>query len=531
MFPTSKLFGLCPERTNCKRTRCLFSSHAPPAVPAFRPLPTPSTSSCSLKRPTPGPASEQTANKKVARTGSSGQPQASGSTSATTARTGGTAASGTVGGAAAAKAAQAAKVAQDLPATAGPPRLVVRGGITGHTPPVVRQKMLTVLYNQFLETYSPGILPTSLRHDLASRHALQQEETLFSRATKQTYRNACIGALARLKKRSPARSVEETGTLEEEDERVKKGKEEEKGRLTRERCGKYVASREKLILFDYMLEVPKGPGGDKETEEGNVQNCDRCKKEFVVKVDLSEDDRTACRYHYGRVVTEKVSGVRQRVWSCCPSVGAPPCQVGPHVFKDDSDAALHSRVPFVLASSLRSSISSSSTPLPTATDLAALDCELIYTTSGMSLARVTVLSSSGSLLLDEHIRPPPSSTVLDLNTRFSGVKEEDLEKAVLDVAGVRRAMAQFMDEKTILVGHGLENDLRALRLVYTQVIDTAILFPHPNGGTWRHALRNLTKDILGKFIQQDGPSVGHSAADDASAALELVRWKVKKEGG
>lgn len=26
-------------------------------------------------------------------------------------------------------------------------------------------------------------------------------------------------------------------------------------------------------------------------------------------------------------------GVRQRVYSCCPAVGAAPCQVGPHVFK------------------------------------------------------------------------------------------------------------------------------------------------------------------------------------------------------
>lgn len=93
----------------------------------------------------------------------------------------------------------------------------------------------------------------------------------------------------------------------------------------------------------------------------------------------------------------------------------------------------------------------------------------------MSLARVTVLSSTGSILLDEHIRPPTGVTILDLNTRFSGVQDEDLEKAVLDVNGVRKALAQFVDEKTVFVGHGLENDLKALRLVHTRVIDTAIV--------------------------------------------------------
>ena len=87
------------------------------------------------------------------------------------------------------------------------------------------------------------------------------------------------------------------------------------------------------------------------------------------------------------------------------------------------------------------------------------------------------------------------------------------------------------------------------------------LFPHPNGGTWRHSLRNLTKDVLRKvspplslfsvqssrakqrltktcsllffgrvaqFIQEGDPTIGHSAKDDADAALELVRWKVKQ---
>ena len=135
------------------------------------------------------------------------------------------------------------------------------------------------------------------------------------------------------------------------------------------------------------------------------------------------------------MVTEKIGGQKQRVYSCCPAVAATPCQVGPHVFKvrtlvcphsqtnwdteqtphaqDEDVAALHSRVPFIPTSSLRASLSSSastSSPssfdLPPAVDIVALDCEMIYTTAGMSLARVTVLSGSGSVLLDEHVRPP-----------------------------------------------------------------------------------------------------------------------------
>ncbi|BGP16917.1 hypothetical protein JCM10213_007362 [Rhodosporidiobolus nylandii] len=526
MFPTSRLFGTCPDWRSCTAYNCLFS-HAPPPSAAPKPRHTPTASTGTVtalpqKRPAPV-ATEQAAKRQAIQVVSRTTTQVAVAANGSGVRASGTAVP-PVKGAAAAK--TAPKASPAMPPNAGPPRLPMPKGMA-HTPTATRQKLLDTLYKQFLEIYSPGILPTSLRHELASKHALAQEETLFSRSTKATYRNACIGALARLKKRSPARSVEETGTLEDEAARLAASAEEEKGRLTRARVGKFVHGREALRQFGYVLEVPEGPGGDRVTEEGNMRHCDRCNKEFVVKGELDEEDRQACSFHHGRMVTQKIAGVRQRVYSCCPSASAPPCQTGPHVFKDEDPAALHSRVPFVPSASLRTPISTS---LPPAVDVAALDCELIYTTSGMSLARVTVLSASGSILLDEHVRPPAEAAVLDLNTRFSGVKEEDLEKAVLNVQGVRKALAQFVDERTILVGHGVENDLRALRIVHDQVIDTAILFPHPNGGTWRHALRNLTKDILGKFIQEGDPTVGHSAADDASAALELVRWKVKKAG-
>lgn len=175
-----------------------------------------------------------------------------------------------------------------------------------HTPAVTRQKMLNALYHQyvrsssvsirlahvarlrFLEIYSPGILPTSLRQQLASEHALRQEEYLFSRATKATYRNSIISALARLKKRPPARSVEETGTLEEEAERNARMANEEKGRLTGKRVAKFVHPVDTLRKFSYVVEVPPGPGGDRLTEVGNPIVCERCKKEWVVSSTLTE---------------------------------------------------------------------------------------------------------------------------------------------------------------------------------------------------------------------------------------------------
>lgn len=71
----------------------------------------------------------------------------------------------------------------------------------------------------------------------------------------------------------------------------------------------------------------------------------------------------------------------------------------------------------------------------------------------------------------------------------------------------------------------MENDLHAIRLVHTNIIDTCQLFPHPRGLPYRLALRDLVSKYLGKIIQAGGSTIGHSSAEDAQMTLELVRWK------
>lgn len=91
----------------------------------------------------------------------------------------------------------------------------------------------------------------------------------------------------------------------------------------------------------------------------------------------------------------------------------------------------------------------------------------------MALARLTVIDENGSVILDEKIIPQGS--ILDRNVRYSGVQEKDIEEAVMDLRAVREALGDLISEETVIVGHGVENDLKALRLVHLNVIDTAIV--------------------------------------------------------
>ncbi|GFS37558.1 polynucleotidyl transferase, ribonuclease H-like superfamily protein [Actinidia rufa] len=57
-------------------------------------------------------------------------------------------------------------------------------------------------------------------------------------------------------------------------------------------------------------------------------------------------------------------------------------------------------------------------------------------------------------------------------------------------------------KETILVGHSLENDLLALKISHNLVIDTAVLYTQPGGGSHKTALRVLTRRFLSREMQE-----------------------------
>ena len=89
------------------------------------------------------------------------------------------------------------------------------------------------------------------------------------------------------------------------------------------------------------------------------------------------------------------------MYTCCSrTVDEEGCEVGPHVFYETDPEALHRRHAFT-PTRPSSDIGSDE---DTALDVVALDCEMIYTTGGMRVARVSVVDAAGKELLDKFVR-------------------------------------------------------------------------------------------------------------------------------
>ena len=115
---------------------------------------------------------------------------------------------------------------------------------------------------------------------------------------------------------------------------------------------------------------------------------------------------------------------------------------------------------------------------------------------------------------------------MDLNTQYSGITEEHMKKELPTLGDVQKQFLDIVYKETILVGHSLESDLKALRISHEKVIDSSILFPHPKGPPVKYSLKLLASQYLKQSIQEY--SSGHDSLEDAKAALNVVYHKVKE---
>ncbi|KAL8356060.1 hypothetical protein RB601_001379 [Gaeumannomyces tritici] len=318
-----------------------------------------------------------------------------------------------------------------------------------------------------------------------------------------------------------------------------------------------------LAKFGYVPKVPAeeevAKAKEAEAFTKGWEVCDRCTKRFQVFPGRREEDGAlasggACTHHPGkayvpnRQTTDR--SIPERQYRCCgETVGqSAGCTTkDTHVFKTTDPKRLACLWNFA------ETPANANAPLDRAV---CFDCEMGYTVKGFELIRLTATAwPGGEELVDVLVRP--FGEILDLNSAYSGVYPEDIvnarpfsladedkplpptkegERRRLQIVSspivARDLLFSHITRETPLMGHGLENDLNCLRVVHPTLVDTVLLYPHKRGLPVRNGLRALMQAVLNRRIQVEPPEgggglQGHDSAEDARAAGDLIRWKVK----
>ncbi|XP_043477222.1 RNA exonuclease 1 homolog isoform X2 [Leptopilina heterotoma] len=403
-------------------------------------------------------------------------------------------------------------------------------------PPNVRQHYVNMMQDICVQIYTNG--------DDAVNRATREEFACHERCKAlPVYKNSCMLAAHRLRKEvdqgTDTSSMSSASGIVSH-EAVLAGK--SRGSWSVIKSKKSVADLHganlyymlsKWILTDQQLKDngfprphPDGPRGRAKVYVINTRNhsiiskvpnerfCSRCNQPYIIDRFGFPVKQENCIYHYGRKFTFRGEGK----YSCCQqdSSASGCCDAKSHVWE------------YVDVENLRGYV----TTLPKESDLPpeeqgvyALDCEMCYTTEGLELTRVTVINEDCQVVYETLVKP--EHPILDYNTRFSGITEENMRDVSTTLLDVQATLLTLFSDKTILIGHSLESDFKALKLIHDTVVDTSVMFPHRNGYPQKRALKNLCSEYLRKIIQNDVG--GHDSNEDAMACMELVLWKVKEE--
>lgn len=246
--------------------------------------------------------------------------------------------------------------------------------------------------------------------------------------------------------------------------------------------------------------------------KGFLRTCCRCKKDYTIDKKGFPCRKEECIYHPNRKYR-----VRGEVkYQCCSQDSTSDgCCIAPcHVYE------------YVDFENLKGYVKT----LPPEREMDdygvySLDCEMCYTTHGLDLTRVTVINSNCKVVYETLIKP--LHPIIDYNTRYSGITEEQMADVNTTLLEVQATMLAMFNSKTILIGHSLESDFKALKLIHDTVIDTSVLFPHKMGPPFKRALRNLSSEHLKKIIQNSVD--GHDSAEDATVCMELIHYKLRED--
>ncbi|KAK7489485.1 hypothetical protein BaRGS_00019284 [Batillaria attramentaria] len=427
-------------------------------------------------------------------------------------------------------------------------RPVIPASFGSKVPSNIRQRYLNLIIDECLKFCSS--------EEAAYKKGLEEESGVYDRATnKNIYLRVAVNTITRLRSEAKESTHPSSSTsppqrrqsLTQSHQATLGGSRAAKTSFTLHRSSgsgkktevaltapelyqkllKYCLTEEQLVENGYPRPSPDTPGkavcfGTKYQQtdtllKGNERTCSRCGKRFIVHADGTYLDQEECVYHWTRAYPRKKSGFIQHIYNCCNSdTSSKGCQVASnHVHEKNKQEILtgfQRTMPH-------------SPPLDGNYGAYALDCEMVYTLGGIELARVTVIDMEGKTVFESLVKP--FNPVVDFNTRFSGLTAADLKDVTTTGTDVQAILLSMFSDKTILIGHSLESDLFALKLIHSTVVDTSVVFPHRLGPPYKRALKNLMLETFQKIIQSDDG--GHDSKEDAVACLDLMKWRIKED--
>ncbi|EDO17720.1 hypothetical protein Kpol_1033p25 [Vanderwaltozyma polyspora DSM 70294] len=246
-----------------------------------------------------------------------------------------------------------------------------------------------------------------------------------------------------------------------------------------------------------------------DSEISDFISCTRCNTKFSKKNIM---ESTVCKYHPLKRVFSK-TGSNQ--YPCCGETTDSTSnlrlgckQSTNHVYRGEGINELSRITKFVNTRNIDGH-----------NNVLALDCEMAFTSLGYEMIRLTIVDFfSLQTLFDEIIQP--IGDIIDLNTQFSGVHGIDRNTALTYQAAIGRVLCnQLINKNSILIGHGLENDLNVLRIVHHKVIDTAIIY---SKGKFKPSLKNLVFEHIDRKIQTGE----HDSSEDAIGSMDVIKKKL-----
>lgn len=164
-----------------------------------------------------------------------------------------------------------------------------------------------------------------------------------------------------------------------------------------------------------------------------------------------------------------------------------------------------------------------------------IDCEMAGTQHGQALIKLSAVDFlTGLTLIDALVNP--EEPITHWRTWVTGITNALMKKkvamgATLDgTEGARQKLWDFVDEDTILIGHAVSNDLKALQVSHANIIDTSLLTsgPPPPNSSRRYGqvtgLKRLCEEFVGIRIRNSSAHASHSSLEDVLATRELLLW-------